>query len=185
MSRMKKIVAWRGLFWKGFEFCVIQSTAYGWRLEGTLIAVLQNKPMRVEYRVLSNSRWETRHVQVRQWHGTRERKLVLRVDAKQRWWQGEYELSAVRGCLDVDLQFSPVTNALPIRRLQLKKGQGADVNAVWVRLPNLRVSILRQRYTRMSKTRYHYQSSTGLTTVLPVDDSGMVKTYPKLWERLA
>ena len=184
MSTVKKTVVWRGLFWKGIEFCLIQSTANGWQLEGTVIAVFHKKLMRLQYRVLCNSNWETRSVNIQQCLGRRERKLVLRVDSQKRWWQGSRELSAVRGCVDVDLQFSPITNTLPIRRLQLKKGQGADVNAAWVRLPNLKVALLRQRYTRTSGTRYHYQSPTGFSTELPVDEFGIVKTYPKIWERL-
>jgi len=185
MSKVKKTVVWRGLFWTGIEFCVIESKAGGWLLQGTVIAMFQKKPMRVEYRILCNSNWQTRRVSVQQWLGTHKRKLVLRVDSQQRWWRGSHQLAMLRGCVDVDLQFSPVTNTLPIRRLGLKVGQSADVSAAWVRLPHLKVSLLRQRYNRTSATRYHYQSATGFSTELLVDGFGLVKTYPKIWERLA
>lgn len=183
MSRPTKTIIWRSLFWPGFEFCQVESGHGGWVLHGTVIAVFHRKPMRLEYEVHCNSAWQTRRVEVRQWMGNQQRKLTLRVDSQRRWWQGSRQLTITRACEDVDLQFSPVTNTLPIRRLDLKIGQSADVCAAWVRLPHLKVDLLRQRYTRVSRTRYRYWSAIGFSTELTLDDFGLVKTYPKLWER--
>ena len=42
---------------------------------------------------------------------------------------------AVDGCRDIDLNFSPSTNVLPIRRLSLDVGDQAAVRAAWLRFP--------------------------------------------------
>ena len=185
MPKLKRTVVWRSLFWPGAEFCQVKSLNSGWLLHGTVLAVYHRQPMRLEYRVKCNSVWQTRSVEVRQWLGDQERKLVWRIDSQRRWWQGSRQLRGLRGCEDVDLQFSPITNTLPIRRLQLEIGQSAQVRAAWVRLPHLKMTILHQCYTRITRSRYLYQSATGFSAELMLDNFGLVKTYPKLWERVS
>ncbi len=70
------------------------------------------------------------------------KKLVLSVDNNQRWWTGERELYKLRGCLDVDLLVSTVTNTLPIRRMNLRNGESRGTRAAWVRSPKVICSTL-------------------------------------------
>ena len=94
-------------------------------------------------------------------------------------------LDELRGCVDVDIGFTPSTNTLPIRRLCLEIGQSADVDAAWVRFPELTVERLRQRYTRLADDRYRYESvDSGFTAELQVDTDGLVVMYEGLWERV-
>lgn len=64
------------------------------------------------------------------------------------------------GCVDVDLESSVFTNALPVHRLSLEVGQGADAPAVFVRAFDLVVERLDQRYPRVDddsgQQRYAY-----------------------------
>jgi hypothetical protein len=43
---------------------------------------------------------------------------------------------------------------------------------------------LRQRYTWLTKNSYRYESDTGFTTEIVLDDLGLVTTYPGGWERI-
>jgi hypothetical protein len=43
------------------------------------------------------------------------------------------------GCVNIDLNFSPSTNLLPIRRLDLSVGASAIVRAAWLRFPGMNV----------------------------------------------
>lgn len=113
------------------------------------------------------------------------KKLVLRVDNNQRWWAGERELYKLRGCVDVDLLVSPVTNTLPIRRMNLHYGESRGIRAAWVRSPKLSVQPLSQEYERLSARRYRYSSQSGFTTKIEVDDMGLVVAYPHFWGRRA
>lgn len=147
--------------------------------------MLQKQPMRAEYEVTCNAAWQTRRVRIQQRLGRRSQGLTLRVDRNLCWWQGSRPFLRLRGCEDVDLMVTPITNTLPIRRLQLKIGQSAEVTAAWIRFPELRVQRLSQRYTRLARDRYHYQSDTGFSTELVVDDFGLVTLYPAGWQRIA
>ncbi len=90
------------------------------------------------------------------------------------------------GCADVDLGFTPATNTLPIRRLDLPIGAQSEITAAWVKFPELTVQPLNQRYTRLSGTLYCYESlENGFRAEIEVDDEGLVVRYAGGWERIA
>ena len=87
------------------------------------------------------------------------------------------------GCIDLDLNFSPATNLLPIRRLDLAIGQQMQVQAAWLRFPSFKLEPLSQLYKRIDETTYRYESGGGsFVTALTVNASGFVTTYPGLWQ---
>jgi uncharacterized protein len=86
------------------------------------------------------------------------------------------------GCEDIDLGFSPSTNLLPVRRLELPIGASMAVRAAWVRFPEFTTEVLEQVYTRLGQGRYHYESAGGrFQRDLVVDATGFVLDYPELW----
>jgi hypothetical protein len=86
---------------------------------------------------------------------------------------------AVDGCIDVDLNFSPSTNLLAIRRLALEVGQEAEIVAAWLRFPSFTLEPLQQVYLRLSEKTYRYTSNYGkFVAELEVNDAGFVTVYP-------
>ncbi|MFZ0864002.1 MAG: putative glycolipid-binding domain-containing protein, partial [Candidatus Sulfotelmatobacter sp.] len=71
-----------------------------------------------------------------------------------------------------------------IRRLSLQVGSSESIIAAWVKFPELTVQPLSQRYTRLSKDTYRYQSNTGFSAEIVVDDLGLVTAYRGGWERI-
>lgn len=113
-------------------------------------------------------------------------RISAEADGKGAWTINGYRRSDLHGCLDVDLGFTPATNTLPIRRLNLPVGESALVTAAWVRFPELTIQPLRQRYTRLAPDRYRYESlDSGFTAELITDELGLVIDYPGGWRRLA
>ena len=89
---------------------------------------------------------------------------------------------AVAGCIDLDLNFSPSTNLLPIRRLAPAVGEEAPVRAAWLRFPSFALEPLEQTYRRLEDRLYRYSSSGGqFVRDLPVDAVGFVTEYPDYW----
>ena len=85
--------------------------------------------------------------------------------------------------MDLDLNFSPSTNLLPIIRLNLEVGQQAEVKAAWLRFPDLKLEPLSQVYEKLSEFKYRYSSRGGdFVTELTVNKLGFVTAYPELWE---
>jgi hypothetical protein len=109
--------------------------------------------------------------------------IELAVDAARRWRLNGTECPAVGGYVDLDLGFSPSTNLLPIRRLDLPVGQEAVVRAAWLGFPSLALEPLEQVYRRIDATTYRYESAGGrFATELQVNASGLVTRYPSFWE---
>jgi hypothetical protein len=106
----------------------------------------------------------------------------IQVDRGRRWSLNGRLAREVEGCDDVDLNFSPSTNALPIRRLRLKVGGEARVRSAWLRFPQFTLEPLDQVYRRVSATRYAYRSSTGFRATLDVNRFGLVTRYGSIWK---
>lgn len=85
---------------------------------------------------------------------------------------------------DADLESSPSTNTLPIRRLALAPGDTRAVAAAWIRFPSLEVQRLDQSYERLDERRYRYRSGL-FTADLVVDDDAIVLQYGVNWKAVA
>lgn len=88
----------------------------------------------------------------------------------------------MEGCTDVDLAFTPATNLLSLRRLELAVGQQAEVVAAWLTFPEFSLIPLRQRYRRTSRTTYDYAApDLPFAGILTVNAEGFVLDYAGLW----
>ncbi|MGH3979362.1 MAG: putative glycolipid-binding domain-containing protein [Pseudonocardiaceae bacterium] len=91
------------------------------------------------------------------------------------------------GALDVDLAYSPLFNALPVRRLGLHRAESEhDLPIVFVALPTLEVELVRQTYRTVSLGEQPVVSfgSEAFHADLTVDTEGLVLDYPGLARRL-
>jgi hypothetical protein len=154
----------------------------GWRVRGSVIAVADDQPLCVEYQLACARDWRTQRLRVATASGDVRRSLLLTA-RDGHWLTPTGERADLRGCVDVDLGVTPMTNTLPIRRLNLVIGASAEVTAAWVRFPSLEIRPLGQIYTRLSERTYRYESDTGFRTEIEVDEDGFVVTYPGGWRR--
>jgi hypothetical protein len=114
-------IAWKRFDAAGLERFEIRRDAEAWTFRGTILLVHEGVPFEARYEVLCDRAWVTRAVAV-DLHGP-EGERALRLTAEGgRWSVDGVERDAVRGCVDVDLGWSPSTNTLPIRRLELAVG---------------------------------------------------------------
>jgi uncharacterized protein len=182
---LRRTVAWKSLLNNGTEYCALWHTAEGWLLKGTVVQVLKDqRPMLVSYQIHCDENWLTHRVEIERAIGSDVKNLSLDVESRGIWRSAGQELLALRGCDDVDLQVTPATNTLPIRRLNLNIGSSESVIAAWVKFPDLTIQQLSQRYTRLNANTYHYLSNTGFSAEIAVDDLGLVTTYSGGWERI-
>jgi hypothetical protein len=151
-------------------------------MDGVAVFVETGIPCRIEYEIRCDVQWTTRRCLLRGSIGARQVHLEIERSVIGEWSIGGMETAALRGCDDVDLGFSPVTNLLPIRRLGLPIGAHARVRAAWVRFPELTVEVLEQTYARVASERYQYESAgEAFRRELVVDAFGCVVDYPGLW----
>jgi uncharacterized protein len=138
---------------------------------------------RLSYLIACDSTWNTLNGIVSGWLGNDNVNVELSVDPLHQWQMNGMKVPAVNGCVDLDLNFSPATNLLPIRRLSLAVGEEAEVNAAWLRFPSFELEPLPQVYSRLDEFTYRYSSDDGkFIRDLTVNDVGFVIDYPGLWQ---
>ncbi len=180
----RRAILWRGEDRAGAESFLLSGDTRGWFLEGTVVTVLDRKPAHVRYQVACDTSWQTVNAEVTMTRAGVRRELRMSVRDRGIWWVDGAEAPTLRGCTDVDLEISPSTNTLPIRRLHLAIGQEARLTAAWVRFPGLTVEPLHQTYVRTAANRYRYASGT-FGTDIEVDNDGLVTRYVGGWSREA
>lgn len=162
------------------EVCAVRRLPRGWVLEGAVVGSSDSAGATVAYRIQTDLLWRTRRVEVDQQAGQAHAALDIRARGGH-WTVGGERHGDLDGCLDVDLEVSPVTNTLPIRRQRVKLGGTVRVKVARVRFPSLEVRTLEQSYERVGADRYVYRSATGFEAELEVDGFGLVMKYGKYW----
>ena len=187
-----RVVQWMSTTWPAPDLCALSEVSYGWELDGEAQAMVDGMPIEVKYTVRTDREWRTRMVQVRMKRmiPPATQRCTLKRDEAGRWTatsgNDQPPLGGIQDLTDIDIQITPATNTLPIRRLNLAVGESAEVTAAWFRIPEFQVEPLRQRYTRMAEDTYRYESlDHDFTATLTVDDLGLVVNYDPGWVRLA
>jgi uncharacterized protein len=179
----RRWILWQGMVAPSMERFVAARTDRGFQLSGLILQAHQNAPHVVRYTIDVDEAWRTHAVQVEVENGGPQQ-ISLTADGAGRWTRNGRQLPIVDGCLDVDLEWSPSTNTLPIRRLGLTVGETRVVAAAWVRFPSLEVERLDQSYDRLDERRYRYRSGR-FTADLLVDEDAMVLHYGVNWKAVA
>ena len=181
-TEMKSIL-WRGFVLPGHEACQLFFANSNWHLKGTAVFSHEDQPCELTYQIVADALWQTLSAQVQGWLGKSAVGIQMETDPAHRWRLNEVEQPAVLGCIDLDLNFSPSTNLLPIRRLNLAIGERAEITAAWLRFPSFTLEPLPQLYLRLNQDTYRYESAGGqFVADLKVDRSGFVVDYPGLWQ---
>ena len=176
--------AWRHLDARaGFEVLFPRRETDGYHFEGHATAVEETRAWGVRYVLAVDESWATRsaHIVGRSALGVNE--VRLDGDGAGRWQIDGRPAPQLDGCLDVDLEASAFTNALPVHRLGLAVGEQADAPAAYVRALDLRVERLEQSYTRLEDdgehSHYDYVSPAfDFRAELVYDEFGLVLDYP-------
>jgi uncharacterized protein len=176
-------ILWRGFVFPGHEACRLFSLKSEWHLEGTAVFSHEQRSCRLDYQIVCDATWHTLFAKVAGWLGRTVVDIQIKSDPRGHWWLNDVEQSDVLGCTDIDLNFSPSTNLLPIRRLGLAVGETAEVKAAWLRFPSFKLELLPQRYHRLTEHTYRYESAGGqFVAELKVNRSGFVIDYPGIWQ---
>jgi uncharacterized protein len=172
----------------GFEVVFLRPDPEGHRLEGHCTGAEAGQAWATEYSITVDAGWVTRRVDVRTRSASGNRHVRLDSSGSGEWLVDGSPAPQLHGCVDVDLEASVFTNALPVHRLRLGVDAAADVPAAFVRTFDLRVERLDQRYHRVEdedgQQRYDYAAPRfDYTGRLRYDSSGLLLEYPGIAER--
>ncbi|WP_178134027.1 putative glycolipid-binding domain-containing protein [Vineibacter terrae] len=183
---IRTIVArWQDWAGEGLQQLVLTEAPAQIVAEVSVIGAEEGERVAASFRIQCDGAWRTRRLQASVLGD--ERRIDLVGDGEGTWHDADGRtLSGLAGAIDVDLPLTPFTNTLPIRRLDLRAGQSADLRVVYVILPAFTVSVDPQRYTCLEPMRrYRYESlDSDFVREVEVDADGLVVTYPDLFRRV-
>lgn len=180
----QKDMAWRRLDEKGQERCIFVCAEALCGLEGLGAVAINGSGLVFEYRMQLTPAWDLRQASIVAHLGDDEFALNVEHREDGSWLFNGALAAEYTMCTDIDLSFSPSTNTMAIKRLNLAVGQEGASRAVYVSEPELKLSVLDQLYRRVDQHRYEY--STGdFTGEIEVDDEGIVQKYLGLFEPIS
>jgi uncharacterized protein len=198
---------WEWLDRPGLE--AAEFTLHGDRIAiaGIVVTTLDEVPIRLHYAVDLNPSWMIREAHLELQSGLERRTVTLTRD-QAGWIVNKTSRPDLSECDDIDIMGSPSTNTLPIRRLPWQPGQARDFSMAYIRLPDLDVTPVAQRYTCLKpadptprrfeytmpartkdtangQQRFGYHSvDSGFRAELVIDQDGLVLDYPPYWRRV-
>jgi uncharacterized protein len=166
-------------------------------------------PYRLDLHLATNADWHTRRLALTAIGDGWTRAMVLERDAAGMWTGTRSSNGAqppvidasapadvieppaipIR-VLDVDVQYSPLTNLMPMRRLGLARpGASGAFTMAWVSVPSLAVTLDEQRYAILGVDNgdlcVRYEGAGGyFVAVIRCDAEGVVLDYPGIARRV-
>lgn len=176
---------WRWLQGTGLERFELVHAADDWIFRGTILALAADAAVEAKYEIVCDRSFRTKRANISVRDATGERTLQIATESGQ-WYENGRENKTVAGALDIDLGWSPSTNTLPVKRLNLQIGQtSGEFMAAWVRFPDLTLQPLPQEYVRLADRQYRYSSRSGAFVAnLLVDNDDLVLDYEGFWQRV-
>lgn len=178
-----RVVCWEAVAGIGLERLVFDHDESGVTVDSVVIGERHGQCYGVRYRIRCAPDWTLRAVAIDVVGGGR---LRLEADGRGAWWDADGVARAeLAGCIDVDISATPFTNTLPIRRLNLERGERRSIRVAYVAIPSLDVTPVDQAYTCLEQgDRYRYEGlSRNFQAELEVDEDRLVLDYPGLFRR--
>jgi len=174
---------------RGFETVFFATDGSTHHIGGHTAAVEEGSAWAVRYAIVADELWHTREARIWGRSAHAEREVLLTSDGSGHWQVDGAAVTALDGCLDVDLESSACTNTLVVRRLRLALDAAAEAPAAYVRALDLTVERLEQHYVRVADEsnhqRYDYRAPAfDFACRLVYDASGLVLEYPGIATRI-
>jgi hypothetical protein len=183
-SALPAAAAWRHRDARdGFEVVFFRPADGGYRIDGCTTAMENGLAWVVSYAITVDARWVTRSARIAGRTAAGSSEIQLEADGAGHWLLDGVAAVHLDGCLDVDLESSAMTNALPVHRTGMPAGGRASAPAAYVRAADLAVGRLEQDYARVEdeagRARYDYAAPYfNFGCRLVYDGSGLLLDYP-------
>jgi hypothetical protein len=168
-------VLWSGREYNSLENCVIAMRNGLLDVRSSIVGWYRNEAYRVNYSLSTNTQGEVASLHLEIQHNTRTLQHELLKRGDDGWKHNGNNAPEFKGCVDVDISLSPLTNTLPINRLSLSVGDSRVIRVIYFDLLSDRIHPVSQRYTRLSNMSYRYENvPNDFEAIIIVDEHGIV-----------
>lgn len=164
------------------EHCSVQTVGRDIKVISTIVGCYLGKIYKVDYAIQLNKAWETLSFKIGCNHPHEFFTISYESDGTGNWIHDDKDQHQFKGCIDIDIPLTPFTNTLPIRRLQLREGEQAEIQVLYLDLLAQEIRPVQQKYQRLSTDIYHYENvPNDFEANIRVDEFGFVVDYPTLF----
>jgi uncharacterized protein len=178
---MTSDIGWTALRWPGMEHVIVSDDAGG-MTAASHVVLAENRLVTVRYDLACDAGSRFRKLTMSVSDAGGEQTLTL-ASEDAGWLADGTSRPDLAGCVDIDINCTPLTNTLPVRRLNWSGEATHDIDVAYVTVPELTVRKVSQRYTRLDPSLFRYESGS-FRRDLRFDERGFVLDYPGLWRRL-
>ncbi|MDD4866996.1 MAG: putative glycolipid-binding domain-containing protein [Mycobacterium sp.] len=184
------MLTWRAPDVSRMESVRIQLSGKRIKANGRIVAAATatNPAFGAFYNLLTDDTGATKRLGLTVTLAERERVLSIARDEENMWLVTDHRgerRAGYNGAMDVDMVFSPLFNALPIRRLGLhQRADSITLPVVYVNVPEMSVAAARVSYTSTGSLDGIKLLSPVSETTVSVDEDGFIVDYPGLAERI-
>lgn len=183
---MQHSILWSGREYHSLENCVLNLSAKGVEVNSTIVGRHHGTIYQVDYKIRTNTLWETILLEYNTRLNFLRQSVRIERDGVGNWILNGNPAGAFKDCLDVDVPLTPFTNTLPIRRLKFAQDESHEIKVIYCDILENKITAVRQKYTRLSATEYHYENvPNDFEATIVVDQFGLVVDYPQLFVRSA
>ncbi|MBO4123345.1 putative glycolipid-binding domain-containing protein [Cupriavidus gilardii] len=203
-----QLVAWSWQTRTGLDVAAVTRAPDRVGVQGRVQVQWDDGPLELAYRLECEADWRFVRLDARTVYRGDARTLALAWDGRQ-WTDGQGPRDDLADATYIDIMATPITNTLPLCHAAWQPGVSQVFTMAYIRLPELTVEPVRQRYTWLAteadgRRRFRYEtlgpagqqqgSGTGLggyhgqdsafTADIVVDAGGLVISYPPYWDRM-
>ncbi|GGG90018.1 hypothetical protein GCM10007415_25460 [Parapedobacter pyrenivorans] len=176
---------WQGKYYNSLEHCIIQLDEEGVKIDSAIVGHLDNQIYSIVYFIDTNQSWEVQHFSI----NAKINSSPFQVEGRKangHWSINGSVVNDFSTCTDIDISLTPLSNSFPINRLKLEDGQQAHIDVIYIDVLEQNIAARSQKYSRLSAERYKYENvPNDFEAVITIDKSGLVISYPELFERIA
>lgn len=175
-------ILWRRLDGPGHDACRVERRGLQWLVCGVAAFRHARGPASVEYSLFVDRDWRASQGRVKGAIG--ERPIDIHVAREPDGWRfNDARVDGLAHLVDLDFGFTPATNFIQLKRVDLTLGVARPLPVAWFDLESGGLSELEQTYERQSESELLYAAPTlDYWATLELDANGFIRRYPGLWE---
>ncbi|MCH5685070.1 putative glycolipid-binding domain-containing protein [Niabella sp. W65] len=175
---------WKGLLYDSTEQLQLSESRKTIKAQSDIIGSFQNNNYIVRYNAEITRDWKVANFQVvYAVNGSEQEITGIKEDGD--WIINGAPDPHFRNFHFIDISLTPFTNTLPINNLNMTIDQEQEIAVIYIDILNGDVKPVRQRYRKLTETKYRYENvPNDFTAAIQVDKDGFVVLYPGLFERI-
>ncbi|WP_126651880.1 putative glycolipid-binding domain-containing protein [Chryseobacterium aureum] len=180
-----KTLIWQGIYYQSLEYFNLQSDHHNYTVESKIIGCLEDKIYSIEYKINTDKDWIVQDFLIESEINTIKRTISGKRNQNQ-WEINGVVNSKFNNFKFIDISLTPFTNTLPINHLKIPENNSQKIDVLYIDILKHQTRPVQQQYTRTAVNKYLYENiENDFKAEISVDESGLVSSYPELFEKIA